>query len=402
MNVRTLAGFALALSLLTGPALAQGSACHGGKSFDAWLEEFKAEARAQGVSDSALRAAAPDLVFDQAIKNKDHGTPAAFQQSFVQFSDRMANNSRLQAGLARIKANAQTFARIKQEFGIPAGVLTAYWGLETDYGAFLGNGNTIRAVTTLAYDCRRADLFRQQLHALLKIIDRGDLSPTDMRGPSAGELGQFQFLPMHYVSFGLDYDGDGHVNLIRSDADALGSAANYIKSLGWRAGEPWLVEVKVSNRVPWEQADLTIEHPPEQWAAWGITRADGKPISGPPASLHLPMGRHGPAFLAYPNFKNIYLVWNHSLTYSTTAGYLATRLEGAPPMSKGDGTPDLDPAGVKELQRLLQTKGYDVGKIDGVVGAGSRAAIKKEQMRLGLPADSYPSAELLSALQAGR
>jgi lytic murein transglycosylase len=402
MIVRTLAGFALALSFLTAPALAQGNACQGGKSFETWLDEFKAEAKGQGISDRALRAAGPDLVFDQAIKNKDHGTAAAFQQSFVQFSDRMANNNRLEAGRARIKANAQTFARIKQEFGVPAGVLVAYWGLETDYGAFLGNGNTIRAVTTLAYDCRRADLFRQQLHALLKILDRGDLTPADMRGPAAGELGQFQFLPMHYVTFGLDYDGDGHVNLIRSDADALGSAANYIKSLGWRAGEPWLVEVKVSSRVPWEQADLTIEHPPEQWAAWGVTRADGKPVSGPPSSLHLPMGRHGPAFLAYPNFKNIYLVWNHSLTYSTTAAYLATRLEGAPAMSKGDGTPDLDPASVKELQRLLQTKGYDVGKIDGIIGAGSRAAIKKEQLRLKLPADSYPDSELLAALQAGR
>jgi lytic murein transglycosylase len=401
MNVRTLAGLSLAFSLLAGPALAQGNACQGGKSFETWLEDFKAEAKAQGISDRALRAAAPDMVFDQAIKNKDHGAPGVFQQSFVQFSDRMANNNRLQAGLARIKANAATFARIKKEYGIPAGVLTAYWGLETDYGAFLGNGNTIRAVTTLAYDCRRADLFRQQLHALLKILDRGDLSPADMRGPAAGELGQFQFLPMHYVTYGVDYDGDGHVNLIKSDADALGSAANYIKSLGWRAGEPWLVEVKVSSKVPWDQADLTIEHPAEQWAAWGVTRADGKPVSGPPSSLHLPMGRHGPAFLAYPNFKNIYLVWNHSLTYSTTAAYLATRLEGAPPMSKGDGTPDLDPAGVKELQRLLQAKGYDVGKIDGVIGAGSRAAIKKEQMRLGLPADSYPDAELLAALRAG-
>jgi hypothetical protein len=203
------------------------------------------------------------------------------------------------------------------------------------------------------------------------------------------------------VDFGIDFDGDGHVNLIRSDADALGSAANYIKHLGWRAGEPWLVEVRVSKNVPWDQADLTIEHPASQWTSWGVTRADGSPVSGPPSSLHLPMGRHGPAFLAYPNFKKVYLTWNHSLTYSITAGYLATRLEGAPAMTRGDGTPDLDASGVKELQRLLQRRGYDVGKIDGVIGAGSRAAIKKEQMRLGQPADSYPSAELLEALRAG-
>jgi lytic murein transglycosylase len=402
MNVRTIAGLFAALCLLPGSALAQSNAaCQGGKDFSAWLQDFKAEARTQGISDRTLAAAEPDMSFDQAIVNKDHGGQGVFAQSFLQFSDRMANNNRLQAGKAKIKANAATFQRIEQQYGVPAGVLTAFWGLETDFGGFMGDGNTIRSVTTLAYDCRRPDLFRGQLLALLKIIERGDLSPAQMRGPWAGELGQFQFLPTHYIDFGLDFDGDGHVNLIRSDADALGSAANYIKHLGWRAGEPWLVEVKVSKNVPWDQADLTIEHPASQWTAWGVTRADGSAVSGPPSSLHLPMGRHGPAFLAYPNFKNVYLTWNHSLTYSITAGYLATRLEGAPPMSRGDGTPDLDANGVKELQRLLQKKGYDVGKIDGIIGAGSRAAIKKEQMRLGQPADSYPSTELLEALRSG-
>jgi lytic murein transglycosylase len=402
MNVRMIAGLALAVFLMPGAAFAQGASCQGGKSFSTWLEDFKAEARAQGISQRTLAAAGPDMSFDQAIVNKDRGGQGVFTQAFLTFADRMANNNRLQAGKAKIQQNARVFERIKQEFGVPAGVLTAFWGLETDFGGFLGNGNTIRSVTTLAYDCRRPEMFRGELLALLKIIERGDLSPTDMRGPWAGELGQFQFLPRHYIDFGVDYDGDGHVNLIKSDADALGSAAKYIQHLGWRAGEPWLVEVRVPRDFPWENSGLEVEFPAEQWAAWGVTRADGKPVSGPPSSLHLPQGRHGPAFLAYPNFKNVYLTWNHSLIYSTTAAYLATRLEGAPPMSRGDGTPDLDANGVKELQRLLQVKGYDVGKIDGIVGAGTRAAIKAEQKRLDQPADSYPSSELLQALKAGR
>lgn len=401
MKVRNIAGIALACFILPGAALAQGAACQGGKSFEAWLQDFKAEARTQGISDRTLAQAAPSMTFDQSIVNKDRGGQGVFTQGFVQFSDRMANNNRLQTGKARIKANARTFERIEKEFGVPAGVLTAFWGLETDFGGFLGNGNTIRSVTTLAYDCRRPDMFREELLALLKIIERGDLSPADMRGPWAGELGQFQFLPRHYIDFGIDYDGDGHVNLIKSDADALGSAAKYIKHLGWRANEPWLVEVRVPRNFPWEQSGLEVEHPAEKWAEWGVKRADGKPITGPAASLHTPQGRHGPTFLAYPNFKNVYLTWNHSLIYSTTAAYLATRLEGAPPMSRGDGTRDLDVSGIKELQRLLQQKGHDVGKIDGIVGAGTRAAIKTEQLRLGLPADSYPSSELLEKLRAG-
>jgi lytic murein transglycosylase len=401
MKRRTLAGLSLALVLAApGAAFAQ-NACQGSKTFPVWLAEFEKEAAAKGISQKTIDVSLGGVTFDQATANKDRGGQGVFAQSFLQFSDRMANNNRLQAGKAKIQANAATFKRIEKEFGVPAGVLVAFWGLETDFGGFLGNGETIRSVATLAYDCRRPELFRDQLHALLKIIDRGDLSPAQMRGPWAGELGQFQFLPTHYIDFGLDYDGDGHVNLIKSDADALGSAANYIKHLGWRAGEPWLVEAKVSSNVPLDQADLTVEHTPEEWTSWGVKRADGKPITGPSSSLHLPQGRHGPAFLAYPNFKNVYLTWNHSLTYSTTAAYLATRLEGAPTMSRGDGTPDLDAAGVKQLQQLLAQRGHDVGKIDGILGAGSRAAIKKEQLRLGLPADSYPSAELLEKLRAG-
>ncbi len=402
MNVRMLAGLALAVLMMPGAALAQAGACHGGKSFDAWLKDFKAEAKTQGISDRTLAAAAPDMRFDQAIVGKDRGGQGVFTQSFVQFSDRMANSNRLQSGKAKIKANARTFERIRQEFGVPAGVLAAFWGLETDFGAFLGNGNTIGSVTTLAYDCRRPDMFRGELLALLQIIERGDLKPSDMRGPWAGELGQFQFLPRHYIDFGLDYDGNGHVDLIRSDADALGSAANYMRHLGWRAGEPWLVEVRIPKNFPWERSGLDIELSAAELSGLGVTRADGQPLPNIAASVHVPQGRHGPAFLAYPNFKNVYLTWNHSLIYSTTAAYLATRLEGAPAMSKGDGTPDLDANGVKEVQRLLQAKGYDVGKIDGIIGAGTRAAVRKEQVRLGLPADSYPDGDLLNALRAGR
>jgi lytic murein transglycosylase len=313
----------------------------------------------------------------------------------------MVSGHRLKQGPQLIAKYKNTFTGIEREFGVPAPVLTAYWGLETDFGSFIGDGPTLTSLATLAYDCRRPDLFRTQLIAAIKIIDRGDLSPSEMRGPWAGELGQLQFIPERYFSYGVDFDHDGRVNMLTSSADALASAANYLMQIGWKRGEPWLQEVRLPQKLPWDQADLTIKLPLSQWAAWGVTQANGKPLSGkgPDASLLLPMGHLGPAFLAYPNF-DVYLVWNNSIVYSTTAAYLATRLAGAPKVTRGSAV-SLSPAEVREVQKRLADRGYDVGKIDGIIGANTRAAVKDMQIKFGLPADSYPDRGLLAKLQAG-
>jgi hypothetical protein len=199
----------------------------------------------------------------------------------------------------------------------------------------------------------------------------------------------------------VDYDGDGRRDLIHSADDVIGSTANYIATgLKWKRGEPWLQEVHVSGNVPWDQADLTIKHPRSQWAAWGVTYADGKPLPNDKlqASLLLPMGRHGPAFLAYENF-GAYTEWNNSLIYSTTAAYLATRIAGAAPMKKPSAqVAQLPFAEIKQLQQLLVRAGYDVGKVDGVLGQQTRTAVKAIQIKYGLPADSWPTAELLAKM----
>ena len=201
------------------------------------------------------------------------------------------------------------------------------------------------------------------------------------------------------VDYGVDFDGDGRVNLLTSAPDALASAANYLKHLGWRAGEPWLREVRVPQSLAWDQADVAIKLPLSRWAALGVTLPAGKalPTGGPDASLLLPMGRNGPAFLAYANF-DAYLQWNSSLVYSTTAAYFATRLAGAPKVGSGAGATPLSAGQVRAVQKLLRQRGYDVGKIDGVIGVLTRAAVKDVQMKFGLPADSYPDAALLSKL----
>lgn len=402
---RALIAGALAFGLLApAAAFAQENCGRTGAGFDAWLAGFKQQAVAEGVSPRTVAAALNGVTYAPDIVGTDRGQKV-FGQSFFQFSDRMVANYRIQQGRQKIQKNPELFSRIEQQFGVPGAVLVAFWGLETDFGAFMGDKQTIRSVASLAWDCRRAEMFRTQLMAALKIIDRGDLTVQTMRGPWAGELGQFQFLPDHYLNYGVDFDGDGRVDLIRSAPDALASAANYIKALGWKAGQPWLEEVSVPANLPWDQADLSIKIPRAQWARMGVVRAGGGqlPADQLPASLLLPMGRTGPAFLVYPNF-DVFTEWNNSLTYATSAAYLASRVAGAGPFNRGQGDkiPVLSMVQAKELQTLLNARGHHVGRIDGIVGAATRQAVKTEQMRLGLPADSYPTPDLLAALRAGK
>ena len=386
------------------PALAQrGASCHGGMSFDQFLTGLKQQAVAAGVSQRAMGAAAPYLVYDQSIVNRDRGQ-RVFGQIFTQFAGRMATEGRRVRGQQLIQTHAQAFARAEKQYGVPPAVIAAFWALESDFGAIQGNLPTLRSLVSLAYDCRRSQMFHDETVAALKIIDRGDLSPAEMIGSWAGELGQTQFLPRHYFDYAVDYDGDGRRDLLHSAADVIGSTANYIATgLKWKRGEPWLQEVRVSQNIPWDQADLTVKHPRSKWAQWGVTYPDGRPLpkDNLPASMVLPMGRTGPAFLAYENFA-AYTEWNNSLIYSTTAGYLATRIAGAAAMRQ-PATPvaQLQFNELKEMQQLLVRAGFNVGKVDGIMGQQSRTAVKAMQVKYGLPADSWPTAELLTQMRGG-
>ncbi|HSL80377.1 MAG TPA: lytic murein transglycosylase [Pseudolabrys sp.] len=382
-----------------GPA--EAATCRNTGNFDTWLASFKKEALAQGISPSVLAAASPYLQFEQRIINRDRAQ-GVFNQSFLKFSDRMIAGYRMQNGQQQIKSHAALFAKVEKEFGVPAPILTAFWGLESDFGKNTGKSNVLAAITTLAYDCRRPDFFRPQLFDALRILQRGDLTIDEMLGGDwAGELGAMQFTASDYYKYAVDYDGDGRRNLVKSTPDTIASAANFLKNLGWKRGEPWLEEVRPTRDLPWDQADLAIQHPRSQWTAWGVRSAHGTlPADGVKASLLLPMGRRGPAFLAYDNFQ-VLLGWNSSMVYVTTVAYFATRLAGAPPVNRGD--PDIEvlqPEQVMELQRLLTQQGDDIGDIDGKVGSKTRAAVKKAQLKVGLPADSYPGTELIDRLRA--
>ncbi|MCE7030049.1 lytic murein transglycosylase [Jiella avicenniae] len=369
-----------------------------GGDFPAFLEGVKQEALAKGFSQSAVDAAVADMRLEPKVLTRDRAQ-GVFAQDWRQFATRMVSGYRLKFGRQNMQKYAGVFRDVEAETGVPAAVITSFWGLETDYGAVLGDFETLPALATLAHDCRRPELFRPHLIAAIEIVDKGYLRPEEMRGAWAGEIGQTQLLPEEYVAFGTDADENGRVDLRKDTADVLMTTGKYIASLGWRRGEPWLEAVKVPSDFPWDRAALVNKESRANFASLGVTKADGSPLENDEmaAALILPMGRNGPAFLAFANF-DIYLAWNKSLVYSLTAGYFATRLAGAEPVDMGNPAPGLSVDQTKVLQQKLVDKGYDVGGVDGIVGENTRAAVRQEQLRLGLAADGWPTPDLLSAL----
>jgi lytic murein transglycosylase len=229
-------------SLMAATLLAAGQAtaatCRDPAGFEKWLDDIAQEAVAQGISANAVRQGLSGVTFDQSVIKKDRGQ-GVFKQSFEQFAGRMVSAGRLKGGANMLNRHAATLQRIEQRFGVPGPVLVAIWGLETDFGAVRGNLPVIRSVATLAYDCRRSDFFKAHLFDALRIVDRGDLSPAEMRGAWAGEMGQTQFMPSSYIKYAVDFDGDGRADLLRSPADVLASTANYLRGHGWVKGADW-------------------------------------------------------------------------------------------------------------------------------------------------------------------
>src|SRR4051812_30065710 len=234
MNFRSLVILFAASSFLIASASAAG-ACGG--NFDAWLAEFKTEAAAKGIAQSAIAAGLAGVTPDQSVLSRDRGQKV-FQQSFEEFSGRMIP-PRLGPGSNKLKQYGSVLSRIEQSYGVPGEVLVAIWGLETDYGVNIGKFPTIRSVATLAHDCRRSETFRAELMDALRIVERGDLTPSEMRGAWAGEIGQTQFMPSSYIKFAVDFDGNGRRDLLRSAPDVLASTANYLASYGWKRGKDW-------------------------------------------------------------------------------------------------------------------------------------------------------------------
>ncbi|QEW22241.1 Membrane-bound lytic murein transglycosylase B precursor [Marinibacterium anthonyi] len=382
--------FTAVLGLCAGPLAAQ---CGG--SFPDFIKGLKSEAVSLGHSPAAVDAFFATVRQDPAVLKADRAQ-GVFQRPFVDFSRRLISQNRIDRGKQNAAKYDAVFDRIQAQYGISRGVLLAFWAFETDYGAVQGDFNTANSLATLAHDCRRPELFRPQILAALTLSEHIDFDPATTTGAWAGEIGMVQMLPGDILDYGVDGDGDGHVRLKTSAPDALMSGANLLSHLGWRPNEPWIQEVTVPDGLDWSLTGPGKPRPVSDWTKMGVKARNGQ-LANLPASLLLPQGRNGPAFIAYPNF-DVYFEWNQSFVYVMTAAYFATRLEGAPIYLAGTPDPGLSGEQMKALQRKLEARGYDVGEIDGILGAGTRVAVQAEQQRLGLPADAWPTAELLNRL----
>ncbi len=386
-----LTDLALVACLTAGPAL---SAPCGG-DFGDFLRAMSAEAAAAGLPARAIDAFMAGAQRDGAVIKADHGQ-GIFRKTFLEFSQSLISKNRIDGAARYSQKYDGAFDAAARHYGVARGVILAFWAFETDFGQVQGDFNTRNALLTLAHDCRRPEMFQPQVLAAIALTARGDIDPAGTKGAWAGEIGQVQMLPRDILERGVDGDGDGHITLKTSAADAILSASHMLQFYGWRAGEPWLQEVVVPEGLDWSLTGLDTELPGPRWAAMGV-RARAGALADLPASILLPQGREGPAFVVYPNYKVLF-EWNKSFVYVTTAAYFATRIEGAAPYVAGDPDPALSLEVAKDLQRKLAALGHDVGKIDGIIGAGTRRAVHVEQKRLGLPADGWPTQALVEAL----
>ncbi|MEM9577573.1 MAG: lytic murein transglycosylase [Pseudomonadota bacterium] len=380
--------------VLTFAPLAANAACGG--SFPGFVQNLKSEAISKGHDAATVDRFFASVRQSQSVLKADRNQ-GMFQRPFLDFSRNLISDARLKKGQQLGRQYDALFDQIERRYGVSRGVLLAFWAFETAYGTYQGDFNTANALVTLAHDCRRPALFRPQVFAALELFERGDFDPATTTGAWAGEIGMLQKLPRDILESGQDGDGDGQVRLKTSAPDALLSGAAMLSKFGWRKGEPWLQEVVLPPDFDWSQTGIHITKPVRDWVAKGVTARKGSLAQTLSGSIILPQGHKGPAFVTYPNFK-IYFDWNQSFTYVVTAAYFATLIEGAPKMAKGNPEKGLTGQQMQALQKKLQARGHDVGKVDGILGARTRIAVQKEQKRLGLPADAWPTPALLNRL----
>jgi membrane-bound lytic murein transglycosylase B len=364
-------------------------------AFQAWLAATRAEAARKGISEATLAAALDSVIPIPRVVELDRRQPE-FTQTFWRYLDGAVSDTRVKDGVARQGENRALLTSLEKKYGVPSRILTAFWGLETNYGRNLGTYKVPAALATLAYDGRRSAFFRGELFDALSIIDRGHISPDKMIGSWAGAMGQTQFMPSTFLRHAVDETGDGHIDVWGQTPDALGSGANYLKNLGWDGARTWGREVRLPKSFDLTQASLdggaadTLK-PLSAWAALGIVRADGValPKQDIAAALILPAGVEGPAFLVYDNFR-IILKWNRSIFYALAVGHLSDRISGGPALAgmRVNEEP-LSREQVLKLQAVLKGLGHLNGEPDGTVGSNTRRAMRQYQLTCGLPPDGF-------------
>lgn len=367
------------------------------QDFAQWVASFRAGARAAGITDATLSTAFDSVQFLPRVIELDRAQPE-FTRTVWDYLDRAVTPQRIALGrenLARHRAQADAAAA---QYGVPPEVLVAIWGIESNFGSNYGDLPTIDALATLGFEGRREAWARDQLLAALKILQNGDIARDRMIGSWAGAMGQTQFLPSVYLAYAVDADHDGRRDIWGSMADVMASTANFLSHLGWQAGQPWGVEVRLPPDFDAGRADFTVHQGAAQWAAEGVLSVDGTAL--PPfadASVLLPAGARGPAFLVGPNFHAI-LGYNNSTSYALAVGLLAQGLAGGAGVQAGwpRDLPALSRSQMTALQAGLNARGFASGTPDGQMGPVTRAGLRRFQRSIGLAADGYPTPDLLA------
>ena len=370
------------------------------QAFAAWVADFSATARAAGVGEETLRAALGEVRYLPQVIELDRAQPE-FTRTVWDYLDRTVTPQRIAMGrdkLSQVRGEAEAAAA---RYGVPATMVVAIWGMESNYGANTGEVSTIDALATLGFEGRRADWARGQLLAALKIMQSGDVDRAHMIGSWAGAMGQTQFLPSSFLAHAVDADGDGRRDLWGSMADVMASTANFLARSGWQADQPWGVEVRLPAGFDAGRADVSIRQSASQWAAEGVQAMDGAALPDlADAAVLQPAGVRGPAFLVGANFRAI-LNYNNSTSYGLAVGLLAQGLAGGPGV-QAPWPRDLQAltrSQMLALQAALNSRGFDSGTPDGLIGPTTRGALRRFQRSVGLVADGYPTLDLLQRLQ---
>lgn len=339
--------------------------------------------------------------FDDKIIALDRRQPE-FSSTFARYMSLRVTDTRVEKGRELYQQHRALLDKLQRQYGVPGKYLVAFWGLETNFGGYMGDYNVFDSLFTLSCDPRRSSFFTGELIQALKLVDEQGLDASSMVASWAGALGQTQFMPSNYRRFAIDGDGDGRADLWGSVPDALSSAAHFLNSLGWEPGLRWGREVRLPKDFDWAQAGRKNRQPLSHWRRLGVRDQFGNRLPARDdieGAVIVPAGHRGPAFIAYKNFRVI-MGWNFSEYYAISVGHLADRIAGGGAFKQQPPTdaPRLRRADIKAMQARLNALGFDAGKPDGIAGAGTRAAVRAFQIDRGMIGDGFLSKEVVALL----